>query len=65
MDAYPILATVTVTSQGPLGVTADVNGQPQQFPNLEALFGAAVGLLDQSDTSTGQRSDSLPERKDP
>lgn len=46
MDERPILATVAVTGQGPTGVTAVVNGVPQHFSSLEALFTAAVRLLD-------------------
>ena len=48
MDERPILATVTVTGQGPTGVTAVVNGITQHFSSLEALFTAAVRLLDQA-----------------
>ena len=58
MDERPILATVAVTSQGPTGVTAVVNGIPQHFSSLEALFTAAVRLLDR----TSPTADSLPSR---
>ena len=46
MDERPILATVAVTGQGPTGVTAVVNGISLHFSSLEALFTAAVRLLD-------------------
>ena len=56
MDERPILATVAVTGQGPTGVTAVVNGIPQHFSSLEALFTAAVRLLD----PTSSTADSIP-----
>jgi hypothetical protein len=51
MDERPILATVAVTDHGPTGVTAVVNGIPQHFSSLEALFTAAVRLLDRAPTT--------------
>jgi hypothetical protein len=56
MDERPILATVAVTGQGPTGVTAVVNGIPQHFSSLDALFTAAVRLLDRTCPTT----DSIP-----
>ena len=53
MDERPILATVAVTGQGPTGVTAVVNGIPQHFSSLEALFTAAVRLLDHTSPTAG------------
>jgi hypothetical protein len=42
----PITATIVVEGQNLFGVTARVDGKTQQFPNLQALFRAAVTLAD-------------------
>lgn len=62
MDERPILATVAVTGQGPTGVTAVVNGVPQHFPSLEALFTAAVRLLDHAASTADSLASTTPER---
>jgi hypothetical protein len=62
MDEYPILVTVTVTGQGPTGVAAVVNGIPQHFANLEALFTAAVHLLDHAPLTTDRSFHATLER---
>jgi hypothetical protein len=48
MDETPIVGTITVTDSGPEGVAALFDGTPRHFPDLPALFTAAVRLLDQA-----------------
>ena len=45
----PIVATIVVPrpQPGSFGLLATVDGQPCFFPNLEAVFRAAVQLLDE------------------
>ena len=45
-DSAPILGTIKVERDGPFGIAATVNGRRRSFPNLEAVFRAAVCLLD-------------------
>jgi hypothetical protein len=46
MKANPIVGTVTVTHETPHGILAKVDGRTRLFPNRQALFRAAVELLD-------------------
>jgi len=45
-ESPPTVGTIQVQQIEPSGVTATVDGQRQLFPDLEALFRAAVRLLD-------------------
>jgi hypothetical protein len=45
-DHTPIVGTVEVIAQGADGITALVDGRHQTFPNLRAVFVAAVHLLE-------------------
>jgi hypothetical protein len=47
-DPTPIVGTVTVLHQGPFGVTALLNDEHRIFPTLEAVFRAAIYLLEQA-----------------
>jgi hypothetical protein len=47
----PIVATITVTHHDARGVTALVDGKTHHFPDIHALFTAAVRLLEQSEDS--------------
>ncbi len=42
----PIVGTIVVTHRLPRGVIARVNGQQHTFGSLEAVFRAALALLD-------------------
>jgi len=44
----PVVGTIQVQRVEPSGVTATIDGQRQVFPDLEALFRAAVRLLDEA-----------------
>ena len=48
-DYPPIVATIVVSHPRPgsTGLVATVDGQPHLFPNLEAVFRAAVRLLEE------------------
>ncbi len=46
MNTSPIVATVTVTHETPHGILAKVDSQTRLYPNRQALFRAAVELLD-------------------
>jgi hypothetical protein len=46
MDQSPIVGTIIVTHKTPHGVLAKVDGQAPVFPNRNAVFRAAVELLD-------------------
>jgi hypothetical protein len=46
-EATPIVGVIEVIQAGPTGVTAIVGGQRQAFPDLDAVFRAAVRLLDE------------------
>ena len=45
----PVVATIVVShpKPGSTGLPATVDGQPRIFPNLEAVFRAAVRLLEE------------------
>ena len=45
-DRTPIVGTIEVVCEGADGITALVDGKLQTLPNLQALFVAAVHLLD-------------------
>ena len=45
-DRTPIVGTIEVIAQGADGITALVDGRRQTFPNLRAVFVAAVHLLE-------------------
>jgi len=47
-EPTPIVGTIQVQRVEPSGVAATVDGQPQVFPDLEALFRAALRLLDEA-----------------
>ena len=47
-EPTPIVGTIQVQRVEPSGVTATVDGQLQVFPDLEALFRAALRLLDEA-----------------
>ncbi len=51
-EPTPIIGTIQVQRVEPSGVTATIDGQPQVFPDLEALFRAAVRLLDEAAEET-------------
>ena len=42
-----IVGTIEVVHQEPTGVIALVNGRRQLFPDLDAVFRTAIGLLDE------------------
>ena len=44
----PITGRIVVTHQGPLGIVAQVNGEPAHFRDREDLFRAAVLLAESS-----------------
>ena len=48
-DYPPIVATIVVPHPKPrsTGLVATVDGRPCRFPNLEAVFRAAVRLLEE------------------
>ena len=48
-DYPPIVATIVVPRPKPdsFGLLATVDGRPHLFPNLEAVFRAAVRLLEE------------------
>ena len=48
-DCPPIVATIVVPRPRPgsTGLLATVDGRPRLFPNLEAVFQAAVRLLEE------------------
>ena len=46
-EPAPIVGTIAVQQIGPSGVAATVNGQPQRFSTLDAVFAAAIHLLDE------------------
>ena len=48
-DYPPIIATIVVPhpKPGSTGLVATVDGRPHLFPNLEAVFQAAVRLLEE------------------
>ena len=45
-DRTPIVGTIEVVCEGADGITALVDGRRQIFPNLRAVFVAAVQLLE-------------------
>jgi hypothetical protein len=45
-NCTPIVGTVEVIAHGPTGVTALVDGKQHVFPDLDAVFRAAVDLLE-------------------
>jgi hypothetical protein len=45
-DRTPIVGTIQVICEGADGITALVDGKRQTFPNLRAVFVAAVHLLE-------------------
>ena len=47
-DPMPIVGVVMVLHQGPSCVTALLDGERRLFPSLEAVFRAAVHLLDRA-----------------
>jgi hypothetical protein len=46
-ESSHIVGTVEVVHQEPTGIIALVNGQRQTFPDLDAVFRTAIGLLDE------------------
>jgi len=51
----PIVGTIVVTHRLPRGVIAQVDGQPRWFRSLDAVFRAALALLDAAvETTTPQ-----------
>ena len=46
-ESSHIVGTVEVVHQEPTGIIALVNGQRQIFPDLDAVFRTAIGLLDE------------------
>ena len=57
----PVTATIVVEHSDLLGVQARVNGQARSFPNMQALFRAAV-VLAESDRGITQ-SQPVPGRQ--
>ena len=47
-ESTPLVGTIQVHEIQEGGVSATVDGQPQAFPDLEALFRAALHLLDEA-----------------
>ena len=47
IQTSPIVGTIEVVHQEPTGVIALVNGRRQLFPDLDAVFRTAIGLLDE------------------
>jgi hypothetical protein len=56
----PIVGTIVVAHRLPRGVIARVDGQTRWFRSLDAVFRAALALLDVAVETTG-----LQERKGP
>jgi len=56
----PIVGTIVVTHRLPRGIIAQVDGQTRWFRSLEAVFRAALALLDAAVETTVPR-----ERKGP
>jgi len=54
-DNRPIVGTIVVTHHLPQGTVARVNGQVQWFPNLAAVFRAALALQDTETDRTAPR----------
>jgi hypothetical protein len=48
-DYPPIVATIVVPHSNPssFGLLATVDGRPRFFPNLEAVFRAAIEILEE------------------
>ena len=46
-ESSPIVGTIEVVHQEPTGIIALVDGQRQLFPDLDAVFRTAIGLLDE------------------
>ena len=46
-EPTPIVGTIEVRQIGPIGVAATVNGDQQHFPDLGAVFAAAIHLLEE------------------
>jgi hypothetical protein len=46
-ESSHIVGTIEVVHQEPTGVIALVNGRRQLFPDLDAVFRTAIGLLDE------------------
>jgi hypothetical protein len=47
IQTSPIVGTIEVVRCGPTGILALVDGQRQFFPDLDAVFRTAIGLLDE------------------
>ena len=62
MDETPIVATITVIDSGPGGVAALFDGTPRSFPDLQALFAAAICLPDPASTAGAIPFQASPER---
>lgn len=62
MDETPIVANITVIDSGPCGVAALFDGTPRSFPDLRALFTAAVCLPDPASTAGAMPLHASPER---
>jgi hypothetical protein len=58
----PITSTIVVEDQNLFGITARVDGKTQQFPNLQAMFHAAVTLADSKAASIATASTPGPTR---
>jgi hypothetical protein len=43
----PVISTIEVIHCGPTGIIALVDGHRQSFPDLDAVFRIAIGLLDE------------------
>ena len=55
-DNRPITGTIVVMHKLPRGILAQVNGQMQWFPDLAAVFRAALTLLDREHRADGVTS---------
>ena len=62
MDETPVVATITVIDSGPGGVAALFDGTPRSFPDLQALFTAAVHLPDLTSAADAMPFLASPER---
>ncbi len=63
-SARPEVGTIVVTHRLPTGVIARIDGQTRRFRSLDAVFCAALALLDEAvETAVAQGTTTLQERK--